>query len=416
MKRIGHILGLLSFAGIALGGDWMQWRGPELNGTGDATNLPVSWSVERGENVAWTCDLPGLGSSTPIVVGNRIFLTAHSDDDQLYALCIDRTSGKIDWKKKMGSGEKAMRGNTMASPSAVSDGQTVWFFFGQGTLVATTLDGKEIWKRELALDHGTLSTKFGFSSSPLLHSNTLYLPLLYLPKGEQKVPNPGNCLMAIDAKTGKTRWTVERKTEAIKESHDSYITPTLGKTGIIVTGADLVTSHDPKTGEEQWRFDFVEDNRKSNWRIISGPVVAGDLVVTAYPRGRTLVALKPDGSKCWDHKGYVPDVCTPAYDNGLLYVLDGKKRYLTCFDAKDGREIWQAKIPSDKGFFASPLVADGKVYLINLNGEVFVYAAGNAEKMLGQFPMSGTNCMASIIAVDDALLVRMPDKLISIKK
>jgi outer membrane protein assembly factor BamB len=410
MKQIA--IGLLIFAVPAFGGDWLQWRGPELNGTCDANNLPASWSVESGENVAWSCDLPGLGSSTPIVVGDHIFLTTHSDDDRLDAICIDRKAGRISWKKKMGSGKKALRGNTMASPSAVSDGKTVWFLFGQGTLAAMSMEGTELWKRELREDHGELSPKFGFSSSPLLHEGKLYIPLLYLPKGEQKAPNPGNCLIAIDAVTGETLWTVERKTKAIKESHDSYITPIIAKNGLVVTGADVATCHDPETGKEKWRYDFAKGDHKTNWRIISGPVAAGDLVVSAYPRGRTLVALKPDGSKRWEYEGRIPDVCTPAYEDGLLYVLDGAKRYLTCIDARNGSEIWQEKIPSDKGFFGSPLVADGKVYMINHNAEVFVYAAGRNATRINRIPMSGKNSFASIVAVDDTLYIRTPDKLV----
>lgn len=369
-----------------------------------------------GKNVEWSCDLPGVGSSTPIVVGERIFLTTHADDSLLYAVCIDRKSGKINWKQKMSSEEKAVRGNAMASPSAVSDGKTVWFLFGQGTLVATTLEGKELWRRELKKDHGELSAKFGFSSSPLLHEGKLFLPLLYLPMGEQSVPNSGNCVMAFDAQTGKTLWSVVRPTEAIGESLDSYITPIVVNDSLFITGADLATSHDLKTGKATSRFDFAQGNHKKNWRIISGPVAADKLMITAYPRGRKLVALKSDGSPAWEYKGYVPDVCTPAYDNGQLYLLDGVKRYLTCIEAKSGKEIWKEKIPSDKGFFASPLVADGKIYMINLNGEVFVYAAGKNAQLLEQFPMSTANSMASIIAVDDALFVRMPEKLICAKE
>ena len=407
---------LLLAAGTTLGGDWMQWRGPELNGTCEADNLPVSWSVENKKNVAWTCDLVGTGSSSPILVGNHIFLTASTPEYELYAIAIDRKTGAVEWSKKLGMGRKAGRGNNMASPSAVSNGKQVYFLFGQGTLAAMTLDGKLLWKRELEADHGMLSQKFGFSSSPLLYGDTLYIPLLYLPKGDQKAPHPGTSLLAVNAKTGETRWSVERPTPAIKESLDSYITPIVWKGSIILTGADLVTRHDPKTGREQWRFDFAEGKRKSIWRIIASPVAAGDLVVTPYPRGRTLVALKPDGTKAWDYEGYVPDVCTPAHDQGLLYVLDGKKRYLTCLDAESGQEIWQEKIASDKGFYASPLVADGKVYTINLGGEVFVFSAGRDPRLLTRFAMDGKGSAASIIAVGNALFVRTPDQLICVKK
>lgn len=407
---------LLLAAGTTFGGDWMQWRGPELNGTCEADNLPVSWSIENKTNVAWICDLGGTGSSTPILVGNRIFLTVSTPEYELYAIAIDRKTGTVEWRKKLGTGRKSGRGNNMASPSAVSNGEQVYFLFGQGTLAAMSLDGKLLWKRELEKDHGMLSQKFGFSSSPLLHGNTLYIPLLYLPKGDQKAPHPGTSLLAINASTGATRWSVDRPTPALKESLDSYITPIIWKGGIVLTGADLVTRHDPETGREQWRFDFAPDKRKTIWRIIASPVEAGELLITPYPRGRTLVALKPDGTKAWIYEGYVPDVCTPAHDQGLLYVLDGKKRYLTCLDAKSGQEIWQEKIPSDKGFFASPLVADGKVYTINLAGEVFVFSAGRSTRLLARVALDGKDSAASIVGVDNALFIRAPTKLICVKK
>lgn len=407
---------LLLAAGTTFGGDWMQWRGPELNGTCEADNLPKSWSVENQRNVAWVRDLEGEGNSTPIIVGNRIFLTVSTPDNELCAIGINRKDGTVEWREKLGTSRQALRGNNMACPSAVSNGEQVYFLFGQGTLAAMTLDGKLLWKRELEKDHGTLSQKFGFSSSPLLHGDTLYIPLLYLPKGDQKAPHPGTSLLAIDTETGATRWSADRPTPALKESLDAYITPIVWKGGIVLTGADLVTSHDPETGREQWRFDFAEGQRKTNWRIIASPVAAGDLVVTPYPRGRTLVALKPDGTKAWDYEGYVPDVCTSAHDQGLLYVLDGKKRYLTCLDAESGQEIWQEKIASDKGFFASPLVADGKVYTINLAGEVFVFSAGRKTQLLARIAMDSKDSSASIIAADNALLVRTPNKLICVKK
>jgi outer membrane protein assembly factor BamB len=412
MKAKGLVLGVLAMACAALGGDWMQWRGPELNGSCDAKNLPSTWSTASGENIAWTCDLPGTGQSTPIVAGNRIFVTT-SLDNQLHAVCIDRVSGKIAWDKKVGKGRDMPRNGNAAHPSAVTDGKTVCFLYGQGSMVAFTLDGKQLWERELEDQYGLLATKFGFSSSPLLHNGTLYLPLLYL-ADTKKDPKSENStkLVAIDLKTGKTLWDADRPTPASKESLDSYVTPTLGAKGIILTGADLVTSHDPKNGKIQWEYDVAKGNRKTNWRIISSPVQAGELTVTAYPRGRTMVALKADGSKRWDYEGYVPDVCSPAYDGKLLYVLDGVKRYLTCIDAKSGRELWQEKIESSKGFFASPLVADGKVYLINFDGEVFVYAAGTTGKMIGRIPMPAKNSYASMIAVDDELYIRLPNQLV----
>jgi outer membrane protein assembly factor BamB len=178
------------------------------------------------------------------------------------------------------------------------------------------LNGKMRWQHDLEEERGLLANKFGFSSSPLLHEGKLYIPLLYRADPKSDGSRPSTTLMAVDLKTGRILWPADRPTPATQESLDSSITPVPGKKGIILTGADLVTSHDPGNGKMQWSYDVARGNRKTNWRIISSPVQAGELAVTAYPRGRTLIALEPDGSKRWDYEGYIPDVSTPAYKSG----------------------------------------------------------------------------------------------------
>jgi len=411
-------------------GDWLQWRGPALNGTAPARDLPQSWSMEDGRNLAWVTDLPGYGNSTPGVAGERIFLSLTAGEaHELHALCLDRASGKILWQHQLGASDRTARDNTMASPSAVTDGESVWFLFGQGTLAAYSVDGTARWTRELEQDYNVFTHKYGYSSSPLLYDGTLYIPVLrrleVVPPLESNGKPLPSYLLAVDAATGETRFAHERPTEAVFESLDAYITPILhaGADGpeVVLSGGDLVTGHDPHSGRRLWQHDWAVGNRIRNWRLIASPVAAGPLVVAPMPRGGTLTGVRPpetglDAQRVWTYEGYSPDVCTPAYQDGLLYLLDGKKRYLTCLEAADGAVVWQEKLESREGFYASPTVADGRIYIVDLGGTVSVWAAGRKAERLAEFSIGNERCAASIVAVDGSLLLRTPTRLICVRK
>jgi outer membrane protein assembly factor BamB len=410
----------------ALAGDWMQWRGPNFNGTSDATGLPDTWSLAKKENTEWITNLDG-GSATPVITGDRIFLPTTSADDHLKAVCLSRKTGKILWEESMGTGRRAMSNASMSAPSAATDGELVVFMFGQGTLAGMNTDGKLLWKRELEEEENIFSQNFGYGSTPLLHNGIAYIAVLRridrLPKGLTANDKPmDSFVMAVDAKTGKTIWRVNRDTQAIGESRDGYSTPLLSPEGLIVTGGDLVTCYNLKTGNEEWRNDYSPKKRQKAWRIVASPFMADDLIVTSLPRGRTLMALDKNGKEKWTYEGFIPDVCCPAYKDGLIYALDGNKRYLSCIDAKTGEQVWEQKLESAKGFYASPLLADGKIYLINFDGEVFVWNQGRSTEQIAHFNVDNETwpakvvCDASLIAVDDCIFVRTPTKLACVKK
>lgn len=421
---------LLTLSLQAPGQDWMQWRGPALNGTSGAVDLPVSWSVEDGQNIAWVTRLAGSGNATPVVAGDRIFLTMTTGEaHQLQAVCIHRQTGKVEWTRTLGASARSARDNAMASPSAVTDGHHVWFMFGQGTLAAFTLEGKALWQRELEQDYDVFTQKYGYSSSPLLYNDTLYITVLrrltVVPPLVSNGSSLASLLIAIDPLSGKIRWVHERLTPAEEESKDAYNTPVVytdaRQAAIVVTGGDLVTGHDPATGKELWRYDWAAERRISNWRLIAGPVIADDLIIAPLPRGGRMVAVRPRTGgagmeRVWEYDGYAPDVCTPAYHDGLLYVLDGKKRYLTAMDAATGAIIWQKKLESRAGFYASPTVADGRIYILDLAGEVSVFAAGHQARQLAQFSIGEERCPASIVAAGSDLILRTPTRLIGVRK
>ena len=401
--------------------DWRNWRGPEYDGSSQAANLPNEFSLDSKKNIAWMTELDGEGSSTPIVVGDRLYLTAETMGDHgLWAVCLDRKSGDILWRKRVGTGRKTAR-NNMASPSPVSDGERVCFLYGNGILAAFDLEGNSLWKRELESKYNRFTQKFGYSSSPLLYNGQLYVSIMRWlpPKSNEpdKAEKYKSWLLALDPQTGKTIWDAVRPTPALKESRDSYNTPVVGRRGIILVGGDLVTSHDPRTGQELWRYDYrAPKPRETMWRIISSPIVVDDLLICAYPRGGRMFALRlpakgQQPKMVWDKDGHMPDVCTPACEDGLLYVLDGRRKNLTCLEPESGEQVWRESMPSRTGFYASPTVADGKIYCLDRGGDVFVLAAGRQPALLGHSSLGEKDCNATIVPVDNVLYIRSPSRL-----
>jgi outer membrane protein assembly factor BamB len=364
--------------------NWPQWRGPSLNGLSGEKNLPVRWS--KTENVTWKLAMPAWSGSTPIVWGDRIFLNV-AEGSELYLWCVDRTRGVPIWKQPLGGGNVRMRKQNMSSPSPVTDGRHVWVMTGTGILKQFDFDGKEGWTRDIQKDYGRFGLNWGYGSSPLLHEGALYVQVLH----GMKTHDP-SYLLRIDATTGRTVWRVERPTRARVESPDSYTTPALVRSGavteIIVTGGDVVTGHDPATGEERWRADGLNPTNDANYRIVASPVVYGDLVF-APSRERPILALRAGGRGdvtkshvVWSF-GNGPDVPTPVTDGTYLYVINDRG-IMWCLDARTGQEIYSRKRLRPGTYSASAVLADGKIYITNEDGVTSVVSAGPTFEVVSE--------------------------------
>src|SRR5262245_16408219 len=328
--------------------NWPQWRGPALNGVSDEKNLPVKWTTE--ENVTWKLEMSAWSGSTPIIWGNYIFLNASEGESNktvkgdIYLWCVDRTKGAALWKKLLGSGDTKMRKQNMSSPSPVTDGKSVWVMTGTGVLKAFDFAGAELWARDIQHDYGRFGLNWGYGSSPLLHGDSLYIQVLH----GMRTDDP-SYLLRIDKATGKTVWRVERPTQARVESPDSYTTPALlqynGRTEIVLTGGDVVTGHDPITGQELWRAGGLNPTNDPNYRIVASPVTFGDLII-APTRERPMLALKAGGrgdvtssARLWSFDAG-PDVPTPVTDGTLVYVINDRG-IMACLDAKTGHALYR---------------------------------------------------------------------------
>ena len=411
-----------------LAGDWPHWRGPFLNGSSDEKNLPATWS--KTENVIWVASLPGHSSATPIIANGKVFISSTDrDSDDLLALCFDARSGKELWRKKLGESSRKVPRNNPATPSPVTDGRHVYFMYGSGDLAGLDYEGNVLWSRNLEAEYGNISIKYGYSSSPLLYDDKLYI-LIQRRHTAYRSPKSTTLdafILAVDARTGKNIWKQPRKTDALDESLDSYSSPILyqrsGRVEILVIGADYVTANDPVTGKEFWRYEYAEQKSKKG-RNISSPATGGGLIFGVPARGSNgLFALKSGGEGAltndyvaWTFDGPSPDVCTPLYYKGSIYVLDGRRGgILTCLDAKTGELKWQGKLGGSAPWRASVTAGDDKLYCISEAAEAVVLTAGDGEfNIISRIDMEDKPIQASIAIAGSRLFIRTANTLFCI--
>ena len=407
---------LVCLAGsTVLADNWPQWRGPFLNGISSEKNLPTRWSAE--DNVTWKLAMPSWTGATPVIWGERIFLNV-ADGNDLFLWCVDREKGEPVWKKLLGSGNTKMRKQNMSSPSPVTDGKNVWVMTGTGVLKSFDFAGNEQWARDVQKDYGRFGLNWGYASSPLLYEDALFVQVLH----GMKTDDP-SYLLRIDKKTGKTIWRVERPTNAISESPDSYTTPALVRQGnsveIVITGGDCVTGHDPATGKELWRANGLNPDNNPNFRIVASPVVY-EAVVYAPTRVKPLLAIKAGGrgdvtqsNKLWafDHG---PDVPTPVTDGKYFYVVDDRG-IMWCLDAKTGQAVWGPQRIKPAIYSSSPVLADEKLYVTNEEGLTTVLKAGPKFEVLAQNSLNDYTLSSPAIS-DGQIFIRTAQYLYCIGK
>jgi len=423
---------VLATACTVQAGDWPQWRGPNFNGSTDETNLPSKLSTTEG--VVWTADLSGSSASTPIIWSDRVFLSSVDQArEKLLAMCFDRTNGKLLWQKDVAEGLRRDSRSTFAAPSAVTDGKIVVFFFSSGELVCYDFKGNRKWGRNIQEDYGEFAFQWTFSSSPVLFNGTLYVQVL-----QRDVPAQGHGLqdqknesyiLVIDPKTGKTLHRQIRPSKAVRESRESFTTPipaTLsGKQQLLVIGGDALTGHDLETGKELWRWGTWNPRRITHWRHVPSPITGDGIVLVCAPKGDPIYAIKPKGAGVQDESAVAwvsrdiadevsSDVPTPAYYDGDFFVLSDLRKYLSRVEPQTGNVKWSIRTPGRAKYEASPLAADGKIYIISHGGEAAVINAADG-KILNEAkmddPSGGEVVRASIVAAHGQLFIRTTRKL-----
>lgn len=431
MHRPIQLFALLAAGTVALqAANWPHWRGPFFNGASTATNLPASFS--KTENVRWAADLPGPSAATPIVWGDRVFISSTDTADQsLLALCFDRRTGKELWHHRVADRSRRDEMSNFAAPSPVTDGQRVFYFYGDGNLLGFDLSGQLLWSRSLTKDYGEFAFQWTFASTPLLFDGKLYVQVL-----QRDVPVNGrgrkdgpidSFLLALDPATGKTLWRHVRPSDAVAESHESYASPLpftfKGRTEILVAGGDCLTGHDPATGRELWRWGTWNPRKIPHWRFVPSPVTGDGVILACAPKGDPIYAIKAGGEgklddaaiawKSDQHREVTSDVPTPLFYLGDFFVLSDLRKSLARVEPATGKVKWLIATPGNAKYEASPTGADGRIYLLNFRAEAVVVDAADGQVLhRAEFgDASDDRTRSSIAAVDHELFIRTNRKL-----
>lgn len=401
---------LMIGAAPALAENWPQWRGPSGNNISGEAQLPTEFGPSK--NLAWKVSLPGMGGSTPIIWDQRLFLTAEDGED-LVLLCLDLT-GKQLWKTKIGSGRKRFRADegNQASPSPSTDGKHVFAFFGTGDFACCDFDGRIVWHFNAEERYGKFDILHGMHVTPLLDGDRLYLSLLHAANA---------WVVALDKATGKDVWKIARPTDGDFEGTHSYASPVMWRKGtnayLVVHGADYTTAHSVKDGSEIWRLGDLNPKNKYDrtFRIIASPTATPDLIIVPTCKSGPVVAVKTDAKGAikagnpfeqWripgggkDIPNRTPDVPCPLVHEDLVYLVRQYARdtgMLYCVDLKTGKEVYHERLPPVR-YRATPVLADGKIYLVARDGVVTVFKPGTEFKILA------TNKMGEEISASPAI-------------
>ena len=418
------VFGSAVFLNAVGAASWPQWRGPSGQGVSEETNLPSVWTATA--NIKWKSAIPGRGHSSPIVWGNRIFLTTaiegelvpgakavkHMNGNQEFVhpdsvgadhkhrfqvLCIDRKTGKILWSQTAFEGtpfDDRHRKSSYAASTPATDGSAVYAFFGTEGLYAYDMSGKLMWKADL----GKLGTVgMGTGTSPILFKNIVIVQC-------DEENGESSFIVGIDKKTGKEIWRTPRKVQV------SWSTPLLVQTAsraeLITSGTEFVIAYDPATGKELWRHKGVESN------AIPSPVANNNLVfVSAGFPAKIAMAIKLGGNGdlaeevVWKYEKGTAYVPSPILYGDYLY-LTSDRGVLTCLDAKTGEVKYEGgRVPVPASFTASPVAFDGKILLTSEDGDTFVVKAGPKHEIIAVNTV-GEPVYASPAVADGNIFIR----------
>ncbi len=397
-------------------GDWPRFRGPDGSGTSAETNLPLTWSAS--ENIAWTTPLPGPGSSSPIVVGDRVFVACYSgygipglrnadkSDLRLHVVCVDRESGEVIWDQSMPASraERDYRGFVMehgyASATPASDGQAVYAFFGCSGVVAYDLEGKRLWTTSV----GNGTHNFGSGTSPIVFEDLVIV----------NASVESGALVALNRSNGNPVWRVD----GVRMSWNTPLVLNLpdGRQELVFNMRGQAIGVDPASGRRLWRCEAINDY------ICPSLVAHEDVVFATGGRRNVCVAIRAGG------KGDVSDthrlwtapagsnVPSPTYFEGHLYWVNDRGQAF-CVDAQTGEVVTRRRLPNAGRVYASVLIADGRIYAVTRERGTFVLSADPEMKQLAHNTIAGdrTRFDGSPAVSDGTLYLRSNKALYAIR-
>ena len=385
--------------------NWPAWRGPRGDGTCLEKGLPTTWN--KTENVAWKVPLPERGNSTPIVWGDRVFVTqAIEKENRRTLMCFDRKDGKLLWQKGTEWTEKEPTHGTnpFCASSPITDGERVIAWYGSAGIFCYDFDGNEIWKRDLGIQKHI----WGYGASPVLHGDLCYLNF---------GPGARSFLIALNKRTGETVWqhdepsTYEGTDEAKFSNLDytgSWSSPLFrdvnGRTELIISLPFRVCAFEPTTGKEFWNCGGT------NALAYTSPLFADGIVVGMGGYNGMSIALKAGGSgditqeqRLWRHPKTKQRIGSGVIHNGHIYIHNDPG-IAECFELATGKLVWEERLPGGQNW-SSVMLADGLCYTINQNGDCCVFKADPKFELVAANSL-GEHSNSSIVPSDGQLFIR----------
>ena len=422
---------------VVAANDWPHWRGPSATGIAAPSPLPSAWSAN--ENVAWQAALEGSGVSSPIVSGNRVFVTSQAGDGRRRAgnhptltqggdpklageltlqrrsrtdvafivEAFDRSSGKRLWMhetKPEGELPPVHDKHNLSSASPVTDGERVYGWFGTGQLVALDNSGKTVWSKNLATEYGAFDIQWGHASSPVLFEDSIILLCYH---------SPASYIVALDKRTGAVKWKTDKPA-----GQESYSSPIVvagpGGNELIVNAATGVESFDASTGKSLWNYPEV-----NRFPIPVSMVDNGILYLSRGYRSSPFMAIRLGGRGditnthvVWRVPTGGPYVSSLLHYQGVIY-MSTDNGILSAFDAAKGGRLWQERVGGT--FSASPIAGDGKIYFVSEGGETIVIKAGRSFEIVSRNKLDG-HFVASPAASGGRVFLRADDRLFAVGK
>ncbi len=411
--------------------NWPQFRGPSASGVAEGKPTPTKWNVETGENIRWKTPIPGLGHSSPIVSGDKLFVTTavseredslkvglygdiapvNDDTEKSWRLyCLDKNTGKILWEKEAHKGKPAVKRHTKATHAnctPATDGKHVVAFFGSEGLYCYNMDGDLLWKKEFGvLDAGYYAVplaQWEFGSSPIIHDGKVIV---------QCDVQKDSFIAALDVTDGKELWRTAR------DEVPTWSSPTVhtsgGRSQVIANGWKHIGGYDLATGKELWKMKGGGDIP------VPTPIVAHGLIfiTNAHGPAAPVYAIKTDATGdislsgeetsnshiAWADMRIGNYMQTPlVYGDNLYCCRDSG--IMACYDAMTGKKKYRERLAEGVGFTASPVAADGKVYFTSEEGDVYVVKTGDVYEPLAKNPLSEI-CMATPAISDGTIYFR----------
>ncbi len=343
-----------------------SFRGPFGNGVFFTKGTPVDWDATSGKNVIWKTAVPKNGFNSPVIWGNKVFLSG-ADNQSREVYCFDRSSGKILWKQladnipdSPAASPKVTEDTGFSAPSLTTDGNRVYAIFANGDIICFDMEGKRVWARNL----GIPDNHYGHASSLVMLKDKLFI---------QYDTNKSRKLLALNSTTGVTVW------ETVRKGKISWASPILaeikGKLQVVLSTDPMVAGYDPESGKELWSVDCMSGE------VGPSPASGGGLIFAANEYAK-LVAIDPmKKTKVWESDEFLPEVASPVTFNGLLFVATSYG-VLACYDAIAGTKYWSKE--EGPGYYSSPVIADNKLYTFDTSGKMSVYEVSKEEKKVGE--------------------------------